>query len=710
MYPVSNAYIEKILSNSIRAEWFGTIRTNIGITYQLNGENIVQSSGKITRQICSGEDIEIGSTCSAGFDVQAFLDADRYTLHHATITLTYRLYLDEDGTYEDVPGGTFYVEDAPERTLSVVTLHAYDAMVKFNQAFGLTLQGTPYYMLNYACNACGVELGSTQDEIAAMTNGTVETYIYEGANVGTYRDLIGFVASYLCGYAYIGLDNKLYIRQYGMTPVRNITEDWRFEYTPCDYESYYTALTAYFMVTQETEYFTIVGDGLTYDLETNPLIQFNSDDIRKSVLNNILNQLTQIRYTPFKATIPCDPSLMPGDVLNFTGNHARDGKYSAITKQTITLGGGMEIECCGADPISGMKTEIQKKLETASENTNKDGMYYYDFVNSESIHLDDGETARIILFNYVTTKKTHIDFHGEIKMLVDTTEYISSDETTYTEYDGEVFVTYKMSGEEVTEYYPMDTFFDGTKLLHLLYTWWASGNVFGTFEVFIRCAGCSVDIETGNGRGYISGVGLVGEGAWDGNVYIQDEFELFGFDDKILKTMSDDVDTEQRTESENGFSQSITELNFFNRMIPFLSDAVNSVSHLHRFSVLYNDSEMAKVNIVTVDQTWIRNDMSNIGSVTTPICDVDRIVTITSRHSGNDAGYTVSFDGGSTWWIYSGGWVQAGSNDYMVEATMKSITTAQWAQKLNGTIMVKATLLYPETVLNDIQIFTEVIT
>ena len=103
-------------------------------------------------------------------------------------------------------------------------------------------------------------------------------------------------------------------------------------------------------------------------------------------------------------------------------------------------------------------------------------------------------------------------------------------------------------------------------------------------------------------------------------------------------------------------------------------------------------------------------ETSGLGFVTTPDCEVDQILTITSKHSGNDVAYIVSFDGGETWWTYANGWVEP---DYtqdvygMLEGTMRSITSEQWAEKLNGTIMVRAILIENAT-LTDIQIFTEV--
>lgn len=706
MYPVSTEYLEAIQSRSVETRWYGSIRTQMGMLYDFDMASIVEGSGKVTRQICAGSDIEIGTTCSSQFDISLRMaNLDRYALFDSEIKLFFQL-LTSTG-WETVPLGVFYVTEPPTRTLDVITLHSYDAMQKFDKPFGLHLQGSPYYLLSYACNACGVELGMTQDEIENLTNGNIDTYTYDDVQIYTFRDLVGFIASYLCSVAYIGVDGRLFLKQYRMDPVRTITESCRFDYKPQDYEAYYTVLKAFFAVSEELETVALSRTGLTYELGTNPLIQFNADEVRLAVLNNILTTLATAVYTPFEATVPCDPSLMVGDVLNFTGNHAVDGKLSVITKQVIGINKKMAISCAGSDPKLNVQTAMEKQLATVARGSDKDGMYYYDFANAETIHVDDGEQARVILINYVTKKETHVDFHAELKCLVETAESYDVATDTYTEYDGVIYVTYRSGGAEVVEYYPINTFFDGIHLLHLVYTWWASANILSTFEVFLRCEGCSLTIEQGASRGYIAGVGLVGDGAWDGAVHIYENFTPLDFS-IIRRGFEDDVESSFRTPLAPAASESMVRHNFFSVIFKGFTDSVGA-SRLHRFSVAYNANDMRYENAMVSGGVWVV-ETSGLGFVTTPDCEVDQIVSVTSKHSGNDVAYIVSFDGGETWWTYANGWVEP---DYtqdvygMFEATMRSITTEQWAEKLNGTLMVRAVLIENAT-LTDIQIYTEV--
>jgi len=707
MYPVSDAYLTKIHSHSVTTNWYGTLRTTIGVTYSIDTSNISEGSGKITRQICKNDDIEIGTTCSAELDIKLCLpNVDRYSLYNATITLFFQLKLDDE-TWEDVPLGIFTVAEPPERSQNVISIHAYDNMLKFNKEFGLTMQGNPYLMLSYACNACGVELGTTQEEIGNYPNGLVDTYTYPEIEVYTYRDFIGFLASYMCCYAYIDVDGKLYLKPYSMEATRDIPADWRFEYIPQDYETYYSELTAYFAVAQETERITLSRNGLTYELGTNPLIQFNADDLRKSVLTSILTKLASVSYTPFTAKVPCDPSLMIGDILNFTGNHAVDGKLSAITRQVIKINNSMELECVGSDPNLNVLTEKEKQIQQAAKGSNKDGMYYYDFANTQEIEIPDGGSEVVIRFEYITKKKTHIDFHGEIKLLVDTTEKYDEDTDTYTEEDGVIYVTYISGGAEVTEYYPIDSFFDGLHLLHLVYTWWASANIISTFEVRIRCMGCSVAIEQGASRGYIAGTGLVGDGAWDGSVRIYEDFEPIDFS-IIRKDFTETVETQFPTPKQNQFLETVAKRNFFSTMLKGITDSVTG-SLLHRFTVLWNDNDVVTDGTHSENGVWVNDNPYVDGTLTTPTKDVSTIVRVTSHHaeSMGDVTYLASFDGGETWYSYSGGWVLYTEGHGMAEPVMSAIPQSAWDAMLNGTITMRA-ILEGDTQLRDIQIYTEV--
>ena len=59
MYPVSDAFLQAIESNSRKYHWSGTITTVNGVSYPFENKDIVKGSGYITRQCCSSTEIEL---------------------------------------------------------------------------------------------------------------------------------------------------------------------------------------------------------------------------------------------------------------------------------------------------------------------------------------------------------------------------------------------------------------------------------------------------------------------------------------------------------------------------------------------------------------------------------------------------------------------------------------------------------------------------
>ena len=708
MYPVSEAYLQAIQQHTIATRWSGTLKTKDGVEYQITPSLIAEGGAKLTRQLCPSKDITIGSTCSAQLDLKLKLrDVSRYTLMQAKVTMTHELRL-QDGSWEAVPLGEFTVTEPPEHGKDELTIHAYDNMQKFNGEFGETLVGKPYDILNRACNVCGVELGTGQDEIANMPNGSVETWNLADIQIYTWRDLIGYMAGFLCCNAMCGVDGKLYLIPYRMVADRVIPPGWRFEYKPCDYECYYTSLTHYFHISQEYESVILAPGGLDYDLGENPFIQFNADDVRRSVLTAIINKLAEAVYTPFSAKLPGDPSILPGDVLEFTGNHAVEGKLSVVTKQVITLHKGMTVECSGDDPNLNVLTVQEKRIRTAAKNSNKDGLFYYDFANATEVAIGDGQRGKIIEFHYTTTKRTHVDFHAELKCLVETTEGYDEGSNTYIERDGVVEITYLQGGDEVTAYYPADLLTDGTQLMHLLYAWWASSNIMSSFEVHVKCIGCSITIPAGAARGYLAGPGLVGEVDWDGTLYIYDDFRPVNFG-TVAKRFSGDLVPTVGTPTRRTLLDRVLRRDFFRTVAKRFRDRIGPYSTTRLFNVPYSDAEMAKESVVTSGGVWANADPNVDGTVTMPDTAVPRILQAKSLHTSatGDVTYVVSFDGGESWWYWSNGWTAYEGGYGMVESTMLAITDKQWKPMLYdlGNVMIRA-ILEEDASLTDIQIIT----
>ena len=164
MYPVSDAFMQAIKSNTRKYYWTGTITTSDKKTYEFGNEDIVKGSGYISRQCCGNSEIELGSVYAAELGISLFCDIDRYTLDSAEIKLWFHLLLD-DGSTESIPMGVFYVAEA-NRRIKTLELKAYDGMLSLDKSFNKGLSSAaPYEFLSLLSKACHVELAQTKEEI-----------------------------------------------------------------------------------------------------------------------------------------------------------------------------------------------------------------------------------------------------------------------------------------------------------------------------------------------------------------------------------------------------------------------------------------------------------------------------------------------------------------------------------------------------------------
>lgn len=708
MYAVSNAYKEAMKKPVQRSKVEGKIGS-----VPFSDVNILSGSFSITNQ-CSGSDqVEIGTVYTGELDITLLPNTrlTRGTLQGAVIKPNYGQML-ENGTYEWIPLGVFYVSEA-NWGASGVEIKAYDVMSKLDKACIVTqTAGRAYALAQLAAEACSVEFDQTSAEFRALPNGLRIISCFTDNDIETWRDWVSWLAKTLGCFATATRDGKIRFVQYGTNVVDTIDTSHRVA-TPTfsDFSTRYTGISLTQTSDQTLKYCGLVSDdGLSYNLGSNPFMQYGTDQTKKDMMYEILNAIAVIDYVPFSAQMIGNPAYDLGDVLQFPGGVGDDGLH-CITKFTWKFHGGYSAEGVGKDPaIANAKSKTDKNLAGLLSNASNDAISYYDYVNAEAIHIGDGQKGQIIQFHYVTTKDTHIDFHAEVKYKLSTTETYDETEDTYTEADGVLKVSYNLNGEDVTDYYPVETRLDGTHLLHLIYTWRATANVIGDFKVYLEMEGGSVDIGAEDSRAYIAGTGLVGDDAWDGSLKIDDKIAPIDLRDIIVEpTIGDSVTTEFVHEDEATASDTIGAVDLMSYLMSTFTDAVGAAYRLHRFDVLYSTSLMAYSGTEASGGVWKNASGTSQGTLTTPNCTVNNIMQITSRHSGDDVAYVVSFDGGTTWWTYADKWSEP---DYtqdvygMVEGTMRSITKDQWAEKLTGTIMVRA-ILTEQAIVTDIQIYEE---
>jgi hypothetical protein len=711
MYRVSEAFLEAMKRPVQRFRLRGQIIVGLRSFY-FTEENVDKNSFSISNQCSGNEVVEIGTVYTAELNATFLrMNLPRYALKDARIIP--RLELLTARGYEAVPLGVFRINEANWTTWGV-EVTAYDNMSKFDKKLNVnSSQGTIYDFLMLACNTCGVELGMSRDEVLALPNGQAPLAIYQENDIETWRDLVSWCAQTSATFATIDREGKLVLRAYGTTPVDVIDDYHRYKGAKfSDFETRYTGLSCVNMAAKTTTYYGLpVDDGLTYNLGQNPLLQYGLEETLDAQRRAILDAISVFAYVPMEVSMIGTPAYDLGDVLVFENGAADGERLSCVTKYDWTYGGSYTVTGVGENPaLASARSKVDKNIAGLLSSTNEDVIHYYDYINAREYHIGDGERAEVIVFHYVTTRATHIDFHAEIKYNLETTEIESEEESSFTEHDGVLKVTYFLNEEEITEYHPVETALDGEHLLHLLFTWSSSANVLGTFTVELELEGGEVWIDPSSVRAYIAGQGLVGDDAWDGTVRIEDEVPAIDVS-VIAGDFDGDVDFFFGVVYDYGPEDQLPALDVRDLLLGDFVGSISGTQMLHRFDVKYSAGLMTYDGVI-VDASagvWRLESGRESGTITTPVAAVSRVLRVTSRHSGNDVAYIVSFDEGAHWWTYANGWHEPDySQDVygMFEGTMRSISEESWAEKVDGSIMVRA-ILISEATLTDIQIYTE---
>ena len=569
MYPVSDAFLRTVRSNTRKYFWTGTIVTRDGMTYEFGAKEIVKGSGYISRQCCGNTEIELGTVYAAEMGITLLSDIDRYTLEDA---LVFHLVL-ADGSVEDVPMGVFEVSEA-NRLAKCLELKAYDFMLRFDKSFnGFETVGTAYDFIALCCKRCKVEFGNKRAEIDAMPNGGVTLSVYTENDIETCRDVLFYVAQVLGGFFIINREGKLELRKYGKDPVMKVEQRHRFSSSFSDFITRYTAVSSTNKQTQIAEYYALDPDnGLTMNLGVNPLLQFGLKETREMLCRNILADLSVIRYVPFDSDTIGNPALDPGDVLTFAGGQADEGQITCITSIRQKIGGKQSLKCVGKNPrlaqaksrndknISGLLNQIEDNAKTG-----KIGIHTFTNASAHEI----GQTkVKLISIQFASSEENHMQFFAQVVVDVAADPVERSAEASGTvvipfpggsgsgtgsaddtsggadagsgsgsevsvdvslpvkwQEDGQAVchVVFEFNNEEIMEHCPVETWHSGKHILSLYYPIEKIvANYTNTFNVYLWMENGSGTVDVGDCIASVSGQAMAAGEAWDGKLEVED--------------------------------------------------------------------------------------------------------------------------------------------------------------------------------------------
>ena len=516
MYPVSNEYLSQMEHPEKKRLLRGTIGA---VTF--TEADIVKDTLTISNQCSESGEVKLGAVYTALFEctfIQGLIEREKWK--GLRIEIAEGIYL-ENGATEFVPLGVFFVDEAIHGEKGV-TIKAYDAMISFERDFAIdTTYGTLFELATLACRECGVNLENTKEQMNAFPNGTEEFMLHSENDVETWRDFLFWLGQACAAFWTINRNGKLELRSYGMTVKNTVSRELRNKNASFyDFTTGYTGVTLTRADTKEQVVFTKgENDKLTYDLGTNPFLQYGSDAEREKHCRAILEEISVLEYVPFAARVLHGSMYDLGDVVRFTGGRAENEKICCVMYWEYD-GKYFDLEGFGSDPAtSNAKTKADKAIQGLASSTKTETVQYYLFTNAEQIHISDGEQKKIIDIRFASNKATTVIFNAELLLEVES----KVDEAAF--YDAKCTIYYRYNDLYLDEHKPKEVYTDGNHIMHLLYYFEVQSALVSRLEVLMEMDGGSVDIAPQGIKSSVYGQALAVSDAWDGTITIRQTLE-----------------------------------------------------------------------------------------------------------------------------------------------------------------------------------------
>lgn len=669
MYEVSAAY-KKAMKEPVHRFLIGGSISNT----PFSDRNVLKGSFSITNQCSDDSEMKIGQVYVGELNATFVnLNVERYSLQNKLIKPTFSRKT-ADG-YETIPLGVFKVSEA-SWTSSGIVIKAYDNMAELDKGCDVnSANGTPYELALLACKSCKLELGTTKEEFKKFANGIENLSMVAENDIETWRDFISWVAQTCACFVTADRFGKIVFRTYGDTVVDTIDSKHRFTGASfSDFETRYTGLSCVNIGDKTTSYYGMeVDDALTYNLGSNPFLQYGVDDAKEEMRRAILHSLQNICYVPFKASMIGDPVYDLGDVLSMSEGIADGSKLYCITKYTFNYNGEYEVQGVGKNPaIANAKSKTDKNIAGLLNQDDENLIHFTVFTNTGPVVVEDKSNQSVFSMRFIATKTTHVALDMEILLNVETTE--EGEEYQWVEHDAVAKVHYYIDGAEIDLRKPVETWQDGQHILTLRYDLQAVDAAIHTWDVWIEMQGGSATIDTYGIHAVAMGQGLAAESDWDGTITASDEVDRYTF--SLVRDFTDSASTTLNTPARAVPGDILASFDFTN-MFGRIADNNQSYDNMTTFTPYVNASRVmtdADYNNTTGWQgTGEIKKGTNKMLTTTDVYGVASVET-----ASQNAVFYASFDSGSTWvgWT-SEGWVE---NVTMIKKEIEAVPESAWKQ------------------------------
>ena len=392
MYNVGQEYLNVYKSGVfIGKNITGTMKLISGEIISLDNSLFSYDKLSIDNSCSNSSDITFGSVYAGQLTMNIFGEYNRYNINNANegaiIELQYNF------ANETIPLGVFNVYECTKQGKNI-TIKAYDNITKLNKNLGSdNFNGEAYNIVQYICNKCDVELENTAEELLEFTNSTQVCNV-SSEYFSTYQDVLAEICELMCCIAYADRNGKIKLKEIDIESCFEFTPDLRTAITAADYDVFYTCLSE--TTVDNVNYTAICGDGtgLTYDID-NKFIKGSNIIIHK-LLDNMMNKIKLIKYTPCEIKLPFNPIFDLGDMITIKA----DGKYLKqdiniiITSYIYNFNNSSTIKSVGSNRFLSTSSisNSNSSFSSSYNNLKNNGTYISTYENIDSYDIGTEKT------------------------------------------------------------------------------------------------------------------------------------------------------------------------------------------------------------------------------------------------------------------------------------------------------------------------------
>lgn len=370
MYPISSA-VKALFDAEQRQVLRITGTDSNGTPIHITDENVMMNGFNIDRYSCNGEKLEIGTAIASEMTLkldnrQGQFNGIKFEGAELFVEIGIADWSEEEPTIAWIPCGYFTPDEQP-RSLSIITIHALDRMMKFDVDIDISEINLPSTIAELIVQCCSIcEVGFTQ-YILDLPNALYSiSALPDIQQKITYRNIIQWCAGIMCVNAWIDWNGDIRFSWYNSMTDYVSNKANRFNSDLYEDDIQITGIKY-----TNTQDYTIVFGTSDYaiDLTGNYLASNGIVEI----MPNILLAINGFTYRPFSATVINTPYLWPMDMITFVDkdnvNHAcaiTNVNYG-INCESIIAGKGETSQTNSLSSPNGITKEQARLFNTISE-------------------------------------------------------------------------------------------------------------------------------------------------------------------------------------------------------------------------------------------------------------------------------------------------------------------------------------------------------